>query len=225
MREEAAPQITRSALEALTNASPLPLDRAKSADLMVIECCGGRAVVKDFAHRSRFWRFVGPWIITREIRALRALEGLAPVPRVLTRVDRYAYVMEYLEGETCNHLDPCTVTPRFFERVAEAIESLHRAGWAHGDLKSFGNLIRGPGDAIWITDFATSFPREGFCGPIRRWLFDRVARLDWLALAKLKKSLMPELLTDAEAWALAHPSLPVRAARAWRKLYRFLRRR
>lgn len=225
MTGQAAPQLTRRALEALQAAEPLPLDRAKSADLVVIQFQGVRAVVKDFAHRSIVWRLIGPSIVSREIRALRSLEGRAPVPRVLARVDRHAYLMAYVEGESCNHLDPLTVGPGFFERVEEAIESLHAAGWVHGDLKSFGNLIRGEDGAVWVTDFATAFSREGFPSPLRHWLFERMVRVDWLALAKLKRSLAPDLLTEQEAHALAHPSVPVRMARGWRKLYRYLRQR
>jgi hypothetical protein len=212
-------------LEALQAADAIPLDRDKSADLRIIEIDGQRAVLKDFAHRSWLWRLIGPWVVGRETRALKELAGKAPVPKLLGRIDRYAYLMEFVEGEPCNHLDADTITPRFFERVSEAIASLHRAGWVHCDLKSFGNLIRGAEDRICITDFATAFPREGSAGPLRRWLFERMAKVDRLALAKLKKSLIPELLTEEEAHGLAHPSIPVRIARGWRKLYRWLRRR
>jgi len=225
MSESAAPKLTRRALEELQTAAPLPLDRAKSAELVVIEYEGRPVVVKDFAHRSLFWRLVGPWVVSREIRALRSLAGRAPVPRVVAAIDKHAYLMEYVEGEPCNHLVAETVSPRFFEGVAEAIGELHAAGWVHGDLKSFGNLIRGPEDRIWITDFATAFSRKGPFGPLRRWLFERMVHVDWLALAKLKRSLAPELLTEREAHALAHPSVPVRMARAWRRLYRLVRRR
>jgi serine/threonine protein kinase len=225
MSEPAAPKLTRQALEELQTAAPLPLDRPKSAELIVIEHEGRPVVVKDFARRSLFWRLVGPWVVSREIRALRSLEGRAPVPRVVAMIDKYAYLMEYVEGEPCNYLAAETVSPRFFEGVAEAISELHAAGWVHGDLKSFGNLIRGPEDRIWITDLATAFSREGSFGPLRRWLFERMVRIDWLALAKLKSSLAPELLTEREAHALAHPSAPVRIARAWRRLYRLVRRR
>ncbi len=161
----------------------------------------------------------------RELRALRALAGRAPVPRLLAVVDPHAYVMEYIEGEPCNHLDAATVEPPFFDAVESAIRSLHSAGWVHGDLKSFGNIIRGAGDRIVITDFATAFPREGSFGPLRRWLFRRMAAVDLLAVAKLKSSLMPELLTDQERHSLAHPTWPVRAARYWRRIYRRLRGR
>ena len=41
MSEPAAPKLTRQALEELQTAAPLPLDRPKSAELIVIEHEGG----------------------------------------------------------------------------------------------------------------------------------------------------------------------------------------
>jgi len=219
------PGITREQLDELAPSGGLALDRTKSADLFPIAWGGSRALVKDFSRRSGVWRWLGPAIVRRELRALEALEGKATVPRVLSVVDRFAYVMEYVEGEPCNHLDASTVGPGFFAAVAAAIDGIHAAGWVHCDLKSFGNTIRGPGERITIVDWATAFPREGSLSPLRAWWFRRMMQIDRLALAKLKDSLRPDLLTDGERRALAHPPILVRLARAWRRLYRGLRGR
>jgi hypothetical protein len=217
--------ITREELDTLVPPRGLALDRKKSADLFPIVWRNVRALAKDFSKRGGVWRWLGPIVVRRELRALEALRDRAPVPRVLSVVDRYAYVMEQVEGEPCNHLDAATVGPGFFAAVADAIDRLHAAGWVHCDLKSFGNLIRGPGDHITIVDLATAFPRSGPLGPLRGWWFKRMAEIDRLALAKLKGSLRPELLTDKERRALDHPPALVRLARVWRRLYRRARSR
>ncbi len=201
------------------------LPRQKSASLRIVEVSGVRAVLKDFRPRSFLWRAVlGPLVVRREVAALRSLSGRAPVPRLLALVDKWAYIMDYVEGEPCSLLDPATVTPEFFEEVRRAINLLHEAGWVHGDLKSLGNLVRTPDNRVVMLDFATAFRREGSFGPLRRWAFRRAAEIDLMAVAKLKRSLMPEALDEAERWALAHPPLAVRLARAYRRVYERVRR-
>lgn len=217
--------VTRPDLAKLTS-EPVPLRHQKSGRIGVVHMEGRSAVLKDYSDgRSWLWRTIlGPLALRREVRALRALDGCPPVPRLYCRVDRLAYLMECFEGEHGDSLDPATITPAFFEAVAQAIEDLHAAGWVHCDLKSFGNFVRLPGDRIVILDYATAFPRAGWCGPIRRRLFEQARRLDRLTLAKYKVSLgFDDLLTDEERRHLEHPPWTVRAARCYRNAYRWLR--
>jgi hypothetical protein len=205
----------------------LSLERKKSAAMWFVESAGCRAVLKDYQGSGLLWRLtLGPLLIPREVRALGELGARGVAPKLLRVVDRRAFIMEDVTGETCSHLDAKTVGPAFFEGVAKAIDGLHEAGWVHCDLKSFGNMIRLPGERIVIIDFATAFPRKGWGGAIRRRLFDQAARIDCMALAKLKTSLSyPELLTEEEREFLAHPPWTVRVARCYRVVYGRIRGR
>jgi hypothetical protein len=208
-------------------AAELSLPREKSAKMRYVEVDGQRAVLKDYASSGFMWRnVIGPLLVRREVRALRDLDGRAPVPRLFCVVDRRAFIMEAIHGELCSRLDRASVGPAFFDAVAQAVDALHEAGWVHCDLKSFGNLVRLPGERIAILDLATGFPRAGWGGPVRRRLFARAALLDRMSLAKLKVSLgFEELLTDDERAFLAHPPWVVRVARAYRVVYELIRRR
>jgi hypothetical protein len=224
--ESAFADVTRADLPGLL-VRRLNLERKKSAAMWYVESDGARAVLKDYRGSGLFWRCtLGPLVIPREVRALRDLGARGIAPRLLRVIDRRAFIMEAVTGELCSRLDAKAVGPAFFAGVADAIDALHAAGWVHCDLKSFGNLIRLPGERIVIIDFATAFSREGWGGGLRRRLFEQAARLDRMALAKLKTSLsFPELLTEEERHFLAHPPWTVRLARCYRRVYGRIRGR
>jgi hypothetical protein len=214
--------LSRKDLEAIV-AGNLPLHRQKSADFAIIAWGAGRAVVKDYRRRSWLWRILGAWLVRQEVRALTALEGRAPVPRLIGAIDRHAFVMELVEGTPCSRLPNEAATPELFVAVDAAIAALHSAGWVHGDLKSFGNMMLQADGTIRLLDLATAFPREGGLGPFRRWMFSQIAGVDRLALAKLKLAMRPDLLTEAERRTLAAPSFAVRVARFYRVIYKRIR--
>ncbi len=205
----------------------LSLPRAKSAKLRYVERDGHRAVLKDYAGCGFLWgNVIGPLLVRREVRALRDLSGRAPVPRLYGVVDRRAFIMEAVQGELCSRLRADSVGEPFFAAVSHAIDQLHDAGWVHCDLKSFGNLVRLPGERVVILDLATGFPRNGWAGPLRRRLFAHAALLDRMALAKLKLSLgFERLLTEEERRFMTHPPCVVRIARLYRVAYEYLRGR
>lgn len=199
--------------------------RRKSARLALVSVAGTTALLKDFSRSSWFWRWFGPVVVQREVRALRALHALDCVPKLLAVVDRRGYVMEHVEGIPCNSIEHALVDEVCIAAVKRSIEQLHAAGWVHGDLKSLGNMVLRPDGTVCMIDFATAFPREGSLGLARRWAFARAVDIDWLALAKLKRLHTPHLLTEWERRAIERPSIYVRLAHAYRWVYRRVRRR
>lgn len=204
----------------------MPLHRRKAADLWILELDGQPAVVKDFSKRTWLYRkWIGPWLVDREARALESLAGIDGVPRLIQRLDSLALVMEYVEGTPCSHLEPGELEPEFFPRLERLLEEIHARGWVHADLRTAANVIRRPDGRPCLLDFAVAFSREGSLGPLRRSFFDVLVIADRTGMIRLKEQLAPELITDEEKGIMRHPPWPMRVAHFYRQVYHWLRGR
>lgn len=173
-------------------------------EVRLVEFNGSVAVLKDYTPSDPlFRRFVGPHAVRREARALRALDGVAGVPRLLAVLGNDALVLEYVSGPSARELARGAFAPEFFERLYGLIEAMHRRGVAHCDLRSSGNILLGPGGAPYIVDFVANFRRNRWWNPLTRWMYAKFCEADRGAVARLKKSHAPELLTSAEHAVLA----------------------
>jgi predicted Ser/Thr protein kinase len=173
-------------------------------DVLLIEVNGEQAVLKDYA-RSDPWfrRLVGPLSARREARALRQLEGARGVPRLLRIVNRNALLLEYIPGTSVRQVPPGGLTPQFFERFYRLVDRLHEFGVAHCDLRSQGNILVGADGEPHVVDFAAHFRRGRRWNPVSRWMYEKFCEADRVAVARLKRSHAPDLLTEPEQRALA----------------------
>jgi aminoglycoside phosphotransferase (APT) family kinase protein len=87
--------------------------------------------------------------VLREARVLRALEGRAPVPRVLEECDDPRvigapfYVMERIEGEVISDAAPAALDTeaerrRMGEELVDALVTVHAVDWRAAGLEGFG---------------------------------------------------------------------------------------
>ena len=87
--------------------------------------------------------------VLREARVLRALEGRAPVPRVLEECDDPGvigapfYVMERIEGEVISDAVPAALDTeaerrRMGEELVDALVTVHAVDWRAAGLEGFG---------------------------------------------------------------------------------------
>jgi aminoglycoside phosphotransferase (APT) family kinase protein len=87
--------------------------------------------------------------VLREARVLRALEGRAPVPRVLAECDDAAvigapfYVMERIDGEVIGDAAPSALDTeaerrRMGEALVDALVTVHGVDWRAAGLEGFG---------------------------------------------------------------------------------------
>lgn len=196
-------------------------------EVLLVEISGRQAVLKDYA-RSDPWfrRLVGPASARREARALQLLDGVAGVPRLFGRPARDAVLLEYIPGVSARELKRGAFSPEFFERFYRLVENIHRRGVAHCDLRSTGNILVGPDGAPYAVDFVAHFKQGAWWNPLTRWIFRKFCEADRTAVARLKRSHAPELLTAAEQAALARDrNTPLeRAARAVGKSIRNISR-
>ena len=184
--------------------------------IRVLEIAGQRAVAKDYARTPPFFRrFVAPFLLNREERALRFLAGTVGVPQVFARIDRQALVLELIEGKPIDHFQNGELAPEVFARVQEVIDRIHARGVAHGDLKRRGNLMVTPQGEVFLIDFAASLIGKRALRPVVNWLQREVARVDDKCVPRLKMKAAPELMTDDDRRKLETPTKLERWARRY----------
>jgi predicted Ser/Thr protein kinase len=173
-------------------------------EVSLVEYAGALAVLKDYTRSDPlFHRLIGPLSVRREARALRLLDGVAGVPRLLAVFDGNAVVLEYVAGPSARELGRGALTPAFFERLHRLVGAMHARGVAHCDLRSSGNILLGPDQTPFVVDFVANFRRGRWWNPLTRWMFTRLCEADRGAIARLKNTHAPELLTPEEHAALA----------------------
>jgi hypothetical protein len=160
------------------------------ADLLVVDLGEGPMVVKDFAAKSWGARWLGRFLIGREIRAYRWLGDTPGVPRLIGRVDAHAVALEKIEGvmlfPAVNHRDDGEI---LLPKIRALIDRFHSRGFSHLDLNR-ENLMRRPDDEIIAVDLAGGiWFRPGGLG--HRLLFGLFATADETAYLKWKSRLTP----------------------------------
>ncbi|MDH3515079.1 MAG: hypothetical protein OEM83_09470, partial [Gammaproteobacteria bacterium] len=120
----------------------------------------------------------------------------------LRRVSRDALLLEYIPGTSAREVPPGGLTPQFFERFYRLVERLHEFGVAHCDLRSRGNILVGADGEPHAVDFTAHFRRPRSWNLPARWMYARFCEADRVAVARLKKTHAPQLLTDAEKYSL-----------------------
>ncbi len=184
-------------------------------------------VVKDFAHSDFWFRIlIGPILIRREFGALKNLIGIKGVPQLRGKVDRYAIVMEHIDGKNLSEVESGTLKNDFYDSFSKVVCDIHSRGVAHCDLRSRGNIIVGNDGHAYIIDFAACVYKGRGINPFTRLIFREFSRADRNAVLLNKKRLSEELLTDEEKKELEKPLPFEKPAKLIgeniRKLIRFL---
>lgn len=142
--------------------------RRDAPTVELIDSLNGPAVRKSYKSCSFFVReVVGRLAIQRECWALGKLRGSEHAPSVWDRPDHYTVLSQFVEGTPLELLSPEEVEPRRLRQQASSLlETLARAGLAHGDLghdhwQEMGrecNLIWTPDQRLVAIDFAGAVP-------------------------------------------------------------------
>ncbi len=195
----------------LAGLDPLPLQRGagRKPDVLLYELRDGpavvKAVVKDFGARAPWLRAtLGRWLIARELRAYRVLAGHPNVPRLLGRIDAYAFSIEHRPGRRLSRQRASELAPDFLAQLATAVRGLHARGVVHLDLRHRSNVLVDASGAPVLIDFASAVCLAPTRWP-QSWLLRALARIDEAALAKWRAKLGPALATGSERPAPARP--------------------
>lgn len=192
---------------ALAGLDPVPLQQGvgRKPDVLLFELPGGAVVVKDFGARARWLRAtLGRWLIARELRAYRALAGHPSVPRLLARIDAYAFAVEHRPGHRLSRQRATELAPDFLAQLDRAVRGLHARGVVHLDLRHRSNVLVDARGAPVLIDFASAVCLAPTRWP-QRWLLRALAQIDEAALAKWRAKLGPALAMGSERRSSARP--------------------
>ncbi|HTF56984.1 MAG TPA: RIO1 family regulatory kinase/ATPase [Planctomycetota bacterium] len=161
---------------------------------------GGQAVLKDFRSRNPLTRAVlGPILVRREFAILRRLDGIPGVPKAYGIVDGRAILLEYVPGRTLGKFRPGELPDAFYRDLEETLDSIHRRGVVHLDLRQKKNILVADRDGRpHIIDFANAARVDGALGILGGGL----KAVDRGGLLKFKARFFPHLLTDRDRAAL-----------------------
>lgn len=159
-------------------------------DVVRVRQDGRDVVVKDFSERGPWVRRIAPWLVAREVRAYRQLADHPSVPRLLARIDRLAFAVEYRPGEILGPHLARRVPSTFLPELRRAVDEMHARGVVHLDLRHRSNTLADADGHPVLIDFASALCfRPGGWGA--RWLLPLLARLDRRALEKWERQLAP----------------------------------
>jgi predicted Ser/Thr protein kinase len=183
----------RAALGRLTPARVHAGGPAKAV-VSVFESGGRRFVVKDVRAMHPWARHIyGRRVLRREERALRALDGVVGVPRLLGRIDADALALEYVDGEPLRRdLDPARLR-RACSQLGSRIDGMHERGVVHLDLRQKRNLLIDAQGDVFLVDFQSAWVlRRGGA------LFRLLAPFDRSAVLKFQWRYAPDLLDERQ---------------------------
>lgn len=160
--------------------------------------------------------------IRREAEIYARLSGVAGIPRSFGLADEKHLVLAHVEGTTLRQAaTSLSDRERFFERLLESIQSMHRCGVAHGDLKRKENTLVGPEEQPFIIDFGVACLRPGDPGRWRALRFEQTRQMDLNAYIKLKYGPFLDAMSPEDA-ALHRPLFIERMARRVRTPWKVL---
>lgn len=162
-------------------------------------------------------RLLRAWMLRREYRAYRRLEGVAGVPRCYGLLQGRYLVLEFVPGQPRHE---ATIADRtaFFAALFATIQAMHRRGVAHGDIQKRDNLLVVDGRHPTILDFGAAVVRKEGFAPLNHWLFRFLSRLDCNTWVKLKYGGRVAEASQADL-AYYHRTWLERAARAVKRAY------
>jgi serine/threonine protein kinase len=196
MKKSPLPEWPRTQLEGCEQQLLSRGSRWKPAVLRVVDADGRVRIVKDCLCVSPLTRWAARYLMGRERRIMRRLEGMKGFPVVQEVVDRNAFTMNEMAGEPLQPETFRLAPRRLADALLEMAAAMNERGVFHLDLRQRQNVLIGKGLKVAIIDFGAAWAPN----PMTRWLFggllrqvDRSAALKYLAL------FAPEHLTRNEA--------------------------
>ncbi len=187
-----------------------------------IEENGVKAIVKDFSLNS-FWfkNIVGRFLIWREKKAYKRLEGFSGVPALFGSIGGVALIIEEIQGKDLGNMEILKdLDEKFFSDLKRLIDRLHDRGIAHCDLKRAPNIMVGNDGNPYIIDWAASISRSELGFFPLNLVYKRFLRDDLNAITKIRLKWRPESVSAEERVRYSERSRAERIIRAIRNWLR-----
>ena len=157
-------------------------------------------IFKDFASRAFLVRHtVGRFLLDREVRALRRLEGLRGIPSQAFRVDGSSMAARFVPGRALADIPNGPVASDYLVALEALLRQVHARGLVHLDTRGGGNLLIGPDGSPGIIDFQAALSTRWMPRSLRRWLED----MDMSGVYKKWQRWQPDTLGAARLESLA----------------------
>lgn len=192
------------------------------AEVAVYTGADGDFVVKDCATMFAPVRALfGRRVKNREVSIYGRLQGAAGVPRFLGLIDRDAFAIEYVAGQTlARHLEK-DLLDRALTDLARVVDGLHERRVVHLDLKQKRNVLVRPDGRVAIIDFESAMHlSDGFFG---RAFIAVLRKRDRAGVVKFKSKYAPHLL-DADEERTARKERWLGALWPFKRIVSFCRR-
>ena len=142
-------------------------------------------VVVKAPHGKGLVKYIHTLMLRHEHRVYQQLSGFEGAPECYGLIDNKYLALEYVKGQPIRQKRPAN-DERFFKKLFELVEQMHRLGVAHMDLKKKDNLLVGTDDRPYIIDFGTAIITKSGFHPINAYLFSLARRFDYNAWIKHK---------------------------------------
>ena len=145
--------------------------RFANARVERVRVAGVDWIFKDFSSRAFVVRHtVGRFLLHREVRALRRLDGIAGVPAQAFRVDAWAMAAHFVPGRALADTPDGPFSTDFLLALEALLRQVHARGVVHMDTRGGGNLLIDAGGAPGIIDFQAALFTRGMPRALRDWL-------------------------------------------------------
>jgi len=176
-------------------------------------------LIKDYGRCILPARLVGRLFLTLEERALRRLDGILGVPRLVRRIGRNALCMEFVDAQPLSRLDGTDGVPDdFADRLTLLFDQVEGRGVVHGD-PHFSNILCDANGQPFLVDFAVSYVR-GTVPVLDGWIFRNLQAVRAHRLAKLRRVFYGEDAPDPKGVSWVY-----RGLRFLRTLYKRIKRK
>ena len=150
-------------------------------------------IFKDFSSRAFLVRHtVGRFLLGRELRALRQLDGLPGIPSQAFRIDALAMAARFVPGRPLSDMPKGPVATEYLLALEALLRQVHARGLVHLDTRGGGNLLMGPDGAPGIIDFQAALSTRRMPQALRRWFED----MDLSGIYKKWQRWQPDTLGD-----------------------------
>ncbi len=187
--------------------------------ILLVNGKGEKFIRRDLGAVSWWLRGLAGWLARREVAALRQLNTLPAVPRLLNW-DGVCLDRSFLSGQMMYQCPP-RGDLAYFRAACRLLQQMHRCGVVHNDLAKEANWLVLEDGSPGVIDFQLAVRGD----PRAPWM-RLLAREDLRHLLKHKRMYCPEALTPVERRLLKRPSW---IRRLWfatgKPVYRFVTRR